>query len=105
MPFLSFPLSATSILKDPILVAVSKKALRKRGCPQAASLILRKFSACGAKSGGGFAVGSMVQAQWQDGNWYPAKVIAEQSGMVGIEWANPAMGGAAWVQASQIMAK
>jgi hypothetical protein len=50
------------------------------------------------------AVGAPVHAQWQDGQWHPARVAALQNGMVGVDWDNPALGQSSWVQPHQVRA-
>lgn len=47
-------------------------------------------------------MGSVVMAQWQDGNWYPGKIVAVQNGMFGVDWDNPALGQSTWVQPMQV---
>ena len=52
----------------------------------------------GAAPGGGIAVGSMVMAQHpQNHQWYPGRVSAMQSGMIGVDWDDPAVGESSWV--------
>jgi hypothetical protein len=48
------------------------------------------------------AVGSQVMAQWQDGQWHPAVVVALQNGMIGVDWTDPNLGASSWVQPHQI---
>ena len=50
------------------------------------------------------AIGAPVHAQWQDGHWHPARVVAHQNGMVGVDWDNPALGQSSWVQPHQVRA-
>ncbi len=50
------------------------------------------------------AIGAPVHAQWQDGQWHPARVVAHQNGMVGVDWDNPALGQSSWVQPHQVRA-
>ncbi|MDQ3036850.1 MAG: sporulation protein [Myxococcota bacterium] len=47
-------------------------------------------------------VGTPVLAQWQDGNWHPAIVVAMQNGMYGVDWTNPALGQSSWVHPQQL---
>ena len=48
-------------------------------------------------------VGARVIAQWQDGNWYGARIVATNNGLYGVDWEDPALGSSAWVQATQVM--
>jgi hypothetical protein len=41
-------------------------------------------------------------AQWQDGNWHPAVIVAMQNGMFGVDWVNPALGQSSWVHLQQV---
>jgi len=56
----------------------------------------------GAQMAAPLAVGSSVMGQWQDGNWYAARVVAMQNGMFGVDWENPQLGASTWVQAQQV---
>jgi hypothetical protein len=49
-------------------------------------------------------MGSVVMAQWQDGNWYAGKVVAVSNGMFGVDWDNPQLGASTWVQPAQVLA-
>jgi hypothetical protein len=46
--------------------------------------------------------GAMVFAQWQDGQWHPARIVQTQNNMFAVDWDNPALGASAWVQAYQV---
>ena len=47
---------------------------------------------------GGLVVGAAVMAQHpQNQQWYPGRVSAMQSGMVGVDWDDPAVGASSWV--------
>jgi hypothetical protein len=48
------------------------------------------------------AVGSLVVAQWQDGNWHPGRVTAMQNGFVGVDWDDPRLGASSWLQPTQV---
>ena len=50
-------------------------------------------------------VGAQVLAQWQDGQWHPARVVAMQNGLVGVDWENPKLGQSSWVQPQQVRGK
>ena len=49
-------------------------------------------------------IGTPVQGQWQDGNWYPGRIVAMQNGMIGVDWDNPQMGASSWLQPMQVRA-
>lgn len=48
------------------------------------------------------AIGAKVHAQWQDGNWYPAQVVAIQNGMIGVDWIDARLGASSWLQPTQV---
>ena len=50
-------------------------------------------------------MGQQVMAQWQDGNWHPAVVVAMQNGMYGVDWVNPQLGQSSWVYPQQVQAQ
>ncbi|UJR86924.1 sporulation protein [Sandaracinus amylolyticus] len=50
-------------------------------------------------------IGMQVMAQWQDGNWHPAQIVAMQNGMIGVDWVNAALGQSSWVHPQQIQAQ
>ncbi|MCC7536954.1 MAG: sporulation protein [Deltaproteobacteria bacterium] len=58
----------------------------------------------GVPAGGGavMAVGARIFAQWQDGNWYAARVAAFQNGMYGVDWDDPKLGQSTWVATHQV---
>ena len=47
-------------------------------------------------------IGQQVMAQWQDGNWHPARVVAMQNGVIGVDWVAPKLGQSSWVQPHQV---
>lgn len=49
------------------------------------------------------AVGSAVMAQHpQNQQWYPGRVASMQSGMIGVDWDDPAMGASSWVMPAAV---
>ena len=51
------------------------------------------------------AIGSVVSAQWQDGQWHPGTIVAMQNGMLGVDWTEPHLGASSWLQPTQVMAQ
>lgn len=56
--------------------------------------------------GGALAVGSAVMAQHpQNQQWYPGRIAAMQSGMIGVDWDDPNMGASSWVMPNAVQAR
>jgi hypothetical protein len=49
------------------------------------------------------AVGDDVLAQFSDGSWQQAKVIAFSGTMAAVDWVDPRLGASTWVQSQQVM--
>jgi len=47
-------------------------------------------------------IGAKVYAQYHDGNWYPAQVVAIQNGVIGVDWIDAKLGSSTWVQPTQV---
>jgi len=55
-----------------------------------------------AVGGAILAPGTAVVAQWQDGNWYRARVSGFQNGMYGIDWDDAKLGASTWCAVHQV---